>query len=262
MYLLLKGGDFMVKNTVIILQDNEKTINSMKNVIESVDNLKVVASSTGGEEGLSLISKHNPELVVLGIILKNQDGFEVLEKIKNLNLDCKVLVVSSFTREDIIQSALSLGANYYIAKPYNDETLIKRVKDILQGHSVISKDTVPEIKRTSLDEKISKIFITVGIPPHIKGYNYLREGVKLAVNNPDIINNVTRQLYPKIGELFSTSASKVERAIRHAIEVAWNKGRIESLNSILGIRAYMGNEKPTNSEFIALIADKMLLEGA
>ena len=116
------------------------------------------------------------------------------------------------------------------------------------------------VRRNSLDEKISNIFINVGIPPHIKGYAYLREGVKMAVDNPGIINNITKKLYPMIGERYSTSASKVERAIRHAIEVAWNRGRIESINNILGVRAYVGAEKPTNGEFIALVADKMLLE--
>ncbi len=251
----------MVKNSVIILQDNEKTIDTMKSIIEKVESLEVVGTSIDGEEGLGLIKQYEPSLLILGIILKNKDGFEVLEKVKSLKIKTKIIVVSSFTREDIIQSALSLGAHYYIAKPYNEETLVKRIKNLLNA-SGESDSVRPEIKKTSLDEKISKIFITVGIPPHIKGYYYLREGVKMAVNNPNIINNVTKELYPKIGELFSTSASKVERAIRHAIEVAWNKGRIESLNSILGIRAYMGNEKPTNSEFIALIADKMLLEGA
>ncbi len=262
MRLTNKGGEFMVKNSVVILQDSEQTIASMKSVIESIGDLKVVGQSIDGEEGLKLVEKFNPEILILGVILKNQDGFEVLEKIKLLGIDTKVIVVSAFTREDIIQSAISLGAYYYIAKPYNNETLIKRVKEMLLGSKIQQAPSKVEIKRSSLDEKISKIFITVGIPPHIKGYNYLREAVKMAVNNPDVINNVTKQLYPRIGDLFSTSASKVERAIRHAIEVAWNKGRIESLNSILGIRAYMGNEKPTNSEFIALIADKMLLEGA
>ena len=251
----------MVKNSVIILQDNDKTIESMKKAVESIEGLELVGTSLDGEEGLRLIKQFEPTLLILGIILKNQDGFEVLEKIKSFKLKTKIIVVSSFTREDIIQTALSSGAHYYIAKPYNEETLVKRIKNLLNAGS--ESDSVRrEIKKTSLDEKISKIFITVGIPPHIKGYYYLREGVKMAVFNPNIINNVTKELYPKIGELFSTSASKVERAIRHAIEVAWNKGRIESLNSILGIRAYMGNEKPTNSEFIALIADKMLLEGA
>ena len=114
--------------------------------------------------------------------------------------------------------------------------------------------------KNELDEKISKIFINVGIPPHIKGYCFLREGVKMAVEDPRIINNITKKLYPMIGEKYSTTASKVERAIRHAIEVAWNRGRIESINGILGVRAYVGQEKPTNGEFIALVADKMLLE--
>ena len=113
-----------------------------------------------------------------------------------------------------------------------------------------------------LDEKISNIFITVGIPPHIKGYGYLREGVKIAIQTPTIINHITKKLYPMIGAKYDTSASKVERAIRHAIEVAWNRGRIETINSLFGVRAYVGNEKPTNGEFIALVADKMLLEGA
>ena len=134
--------------------------------------------------------------------------------------------------------------------------------ELTDTESAVIKDASFEKKRNTLDEKISKIFISVGIPPHIKGYYYLREGVKMAVDNPDVINNITKQLYPMIGEKYQTTASKVERAIRHAIEVAWNRGRIETINTLLGIRAYVGNEKPTNGEFIALIADKMLLEGA
>ena len=113
----------------------------------------------------------------------------------------------------------------------------------------------------SLDEKISNIFISIGIPPHIKGYNYLREGIKYAVEEPNIINNVTKELYPKIANHFDTTPSKVERAIRHAIEVAWNRGRIDAINAIFGVRVYIGTEKPTNSEFIALVADKLILEG-
>ena len=115
-------------------------------------------------------------------------------------------------------------------------------------------------RAASLDEKISNIFISIGIPPHIKGYQYLREGIKMAVENPAIINSVTKELYPSIGEKFNTTASKVERAIRHAIEVAWNRGRIDAINAIFGARVYIGSERPTNSEFIALVADKLILE--
>ncbi len=111
-----------------------------------------------------------------------------------------------------------------------------------------------------MDEKISNIFISIGIPPHIKGYVYLREGIKMTIENPAIINNVTKELYPSIAEKFSTTASKVERAIRHAIEVAWNRGRVDAINAIFGVRVYIGSERPTNSEFIALVADKLILE--
>ena len=139
--------------------------------------------------------------------------------------------------------------------------MIERLRDLDENRAAQKARVYGEgVRRNSLDEKISNIFINVGIPPHIKGYAYLREGVKMAVDNPGIINNITKKLYPMIGERYSTSASKVERAIRHAIEVAWNRGRIESINNILGVRAYVGAEKPTNGEFIALVADKMLLE--
>ena len=116
--------------------------------------------------------------------------------------------------------------------------------------------------KRSLDERLSNIFITVGIPAHIKGYQFLREAVKMAIEEPEIINSITKQLYPSIADRFATSASKVERAIRHAIEVAWNRGKIENINNVFGIKIYDSNEKPTNGEFIALVADKMLMEGA
>ena len=157
-----------------------------------------------------------------------------------------------------------MGAKYFMVKPYNFELLKKRISEIDGGKEVSGseREYIPTVKRQSIDEKISRIFINVGIPPHIKGYYFLREGVKMAVDDPEIINNITKKLYPMIGERYKTTASKVERAIRHAIEVAWNRGRIDSINSILGVRAYVGAEKPTNGEFIALIADKMLLEKA
>jgi len=126
----------------------------------------------------------------------------------------------------------------------------------------ISSTLTMKNKNKVIDEKISNIFITVGIPAHIKGYQFLREAIKMAIREPDIINSITKQLYPNIASKFQTSASKVERAIRHAIEVAWNRGRIENINSIFGVKVYGTNDKPTNGEFIALVADKMLIEGA
>ena len=150
-----------------------------------------------------------------------------------------------------------------MAKPFSEKVLKDRMKELsLDKQELKPAGFMAPLHKISLEEKISKIFINVGIPPHIKGYSFLREGVKMAVEDPDIINNITKKLYPMIGEKYSTTASKVERAIRHAIEVAWNRGRIENINNLLGVRAYVGAEKPTNGEFIALVADKMLLEKA
>ncbi len=252
----------MEMQKVVILQDNSESIDLIKSAISEIDGFSVEGASIDGEEGLNLIKEIKPEFLIIGIILKNADGFAVMEKLRELNLKTKVVVVSSFTSESVISRALSSGAVYYIAKPYKSEILKNRLIELSGVKSGVEVLQGIEKRKNTLDEKISKIFISVGIPPHIKGYSYLREGVKMAVESPDIINNITKKLYPKIGEKFSTTASKVERAIRHAIEVAWNRGRIETINSMLGIRAYVGGEKPTNGEFIALIADKMLLEGA
>ena len=139
------------------------------------------------------------------------------------------------------------------------------MKRITELNNIIKEKAEPIIARNPhnrlLDEKISNIFITVGIPAHIKGYQFLREAIKMAIESPEIINSITKKLYPAIAQKFETSSSKVERAIRHAIEVAWNRGKIENINTLFGVKVYSNNEKPTNGEFIALVADKMLLEG-
>ena len=148
-------------------------------------------------------------------------------------------------------------------KPVPPELVAERAKELVGLSGTEIKTSAPREKKNaaSLDEKISNIFISIGIPPHIKGYAYLREGIKMTVEQPSIINNVTKQLYPSIAEKFSTTASKVERAIRHSIEVAWNRQRVDAINAIFGVRVYIGTDKPTNSEFIALVADKLILEG-
>ena len=138
---------------------------------------------------------------------------------------------------------------------------MERISELMDNSKEEEKEiAMPKRRPMSIEEKISEIFISIGIPPHIKGYNYLREGIKMTIENPYIINSVTKELYPSIAKKFDTTASKVERAIRHAIEVAWNRGRIEAVNAIFGARIYLGAEKPTNSEFIALVADKLILE--
>lgn len=243
----------MAKNKVYILQEKQESVDEIANIL-STENYEIVGQSTDGSVAVEEIKSTNPEILILGLLSSGLDGLAVLESLQN-NTKIKSIVVSSIAREQVVRKAIELGASYYLLKPLKPEVLLSRLKDLIGSENAIKKE------RNNLDEKISKIFISVGIPPHIKGYAYLREGVKMAVRSPEIINNITKRLYPGIGEKYETSASKVERAIRHAIEVAWSRGKIENINSIFGVRAYASGEKPTNGEFIALIADKMILDG-
>ncbi len=248
-----------MRRRIFLLQESAEANEEYRKLFSESGEFEVVGQACDGITGLELIEEKKPSFVVMGLALSGYEGLGLIEKIISLGLGIKIIVVSAMSREEIIQSALDKGASYYIVKPLNFNLLKERLKE-LDREVLPSGEIFGKGKEDNLDEKISKIFINVGIPPHIKGYSYLREGVKMAVDNPDVINNITKKLYPSIGEKYNTTASKVERAIRHAIEVAWNRGRIDSLNNILGVRAYVGAEKPTNGEFIALVADKMLLD--
>ena len=250
----------MQKNTIFLLQDTKESIEQLTKHFSDDQTFVVIGGDTDGISAISAIADKKPKIVILDIILSGYDGLSVISRIKEMDVGTKIVVLTAFCSDSIVAKASSAGADYFVAKPYNFDVLKERLLDLIESKTDQIKDVSGVIRNVSLEEKISKIFINVGIPPHIKGYTFLREGVKMAVNDPDIINNITKKLYPMIGEKFNTTSSKVERAIRHAIEVAWNRGRIETINSILGVRAYVGAEKPTNGEFIALVADKMLLE--
>ncbi len=255
-----------MKKTVFILQDTKEAIDELAMNFKQDGEYEVIGSSTDGISALSPLADKKPDFLITGVVLLGYDGLRVMEKLKELNIKTKIIVLSAFTREDVVSKAVTLGASYFMAKPYKFSILKERMKEIEEEKNDALKSAIgvrnsfSGVREETLEEKISKIFINVGIPPHIKGYSFLREGVRLAVEDPEIINNITKKLYPMIGEKYLTTASKVERAIRHAIEVAWNRGRIDNINNILGVRAYIGSEKPTNGEFIALVADKMLLE--
>lgn len=247
----------------LIVDDNEF---QRKNLVEflQAENISNIIHCADGAEALALCEKENPDFVICDLVLSTLDGFELLEKIKDsevVNPKPKIIVTSSLKNEGFAQKSLDCGATYYMTKPISNEVLLKRVRD-LNTETTKVEPIVRNAKTRLIDERISNIFITVGIPAHIKGYQFLREAIKMAIDNPEIINSITKQLYPSIASHFETSASKVERAIRHAIEVAWNRGKIENINNLFGIKVYNSNEKPTNGEFIALVADKMLIEGA
>lgn len=247
----------MQKFTIVLADEDKNVLNTLKDKFSS-SNFDVVATTSSGTELIELIKTKKPDVTIMDIVLENCDGFKVLESVNKV--DTKIVVQSSLSIDGFINKAISMGASYYCIKPFDAQTLLERTNDILlnnsQTNAVVSKPN------NHIEEKITNIFITVGIPAHIKGYQFLREAIKLAIANPEIINSITKKLYPTIALKYDTSASKVERAIRHAIEVAWNRGKIENINNLFGIKVYSSNEKPTNGEFIALVADKMLIEGA
>lgn len=248
----------MPKIKMVIADEDKNLLSTLKDEFNNED-YEVVATTSSGEQLINLIKTLKPDIAIMDIVLENCDGFKVLESVADQ--PTKMVIQSSLSIDGFINKAISLGAKYYCIKPFDVNTLKERVCDILKNGTVSNKGVAPK-QNNHIEEKITNIFITVGIPAHIKGYQFLREAIKLAIANPEIINSITKKLYPTIAEKYDTSASKVERAIRHAIEVAWNRGKIENINNLFGIKVYSSNEKPTNGEFIALVADKMLIEGA
>ena len=253
----------MKSANIVILESSQEFLDELKNYLDEKEGFNVCAVTGSGNAGVEYIERYKPDVVITNLVLAGRDGFAVLDYIRDKCPECCAIVVSNFPDEKIVNSAIAHGAKYYFVKPVNPQSVADRIEDILSEDTaeyMVAADVRAKRRAASIDEKISNIFISIGIPPNIKGYVYLREGIKMAIEDPSIINNVTKELYPNIGKKFDTTASKVERAIRHAIEVAWNRGRVEAINAIFGVRVYIGSERPTNSEFIALVADKLILE--
>ncbi len=249
----------MVKRKVFLLQDTKEQNDKLKEEFMGDERFEITGDFTDASSALKFLGEKGADLLILELVLSGYDGLSVISEIRRLNLGVKIIVLSALKRDEIVKMAVDSGADYFMAKPCNYQILKERVVELFEEKSEKTNAPQPTLSKV-LDERLGTIFINVGIPPHIKGYTYLREGVKLAVDRPEIVNNITKQLYPMIAKTFTTTASKVERAIRHAIEVAWNRGRIDNINNILGVKAFVGKEKPTNGEFIALIADKIMLE--
>ncbi len=239
--------------TAIYFADNTEDKNLVDYFMKK-DNFDVVGTSVDGNVVVEDVLRLQPDVLVLEVMLSNLDGFAVLEKIKETSEKMpKILFVSNLSHSGFVTKAMQAGASYFMLKPVSPENLEKRIIDMASSAEA-------KVDAHQLEERISNIFISIGIPAHIKGYHFLREAVKLAVQEPNIIGSITKKLYPTIAERFETSSSKVERGMRHAIEVAWNRGKIENINTIFGLKIYNRNEKPTNGELIALIADKMIMD--
>ena len=248
---------------VLITDDNDEIRAALREHLEAQDDITVVGECRNGVEALQFLQENSVDVMLLDIIMPQMDGYGVLEQLQRVSPGSRpqVIVVTALGRDDFIARAIRLGVQYYMVKPVELRVLCERIRDAArQGNQQFEDVALPVASVRTLDDKLSNIFLNLGIPAHIKGYQFLREAIKLVIEDPDRINRITKELYPAIARRFNTSSSKVERAIRHAIEVAWSRGRIDTLNRAFGCRVALPDEKPTNGEFIALVADKLSME--
>ena len=259
---------------IAIADDNQKILDLLDRVIGMEKDMNLVGKAKNGEEMCQIIKDKQPDVVLLDLIMPKMDGLTVMEK---ANQDTAItkkpafIVITAVGQEGITEDAFSLGAYYYIMKPFDNNTLLNRIKYVktnMGRHPAVnnkssqapkSNSRIEDVK-VSLEADVTDMLHDIGIPAHIKGYQYLRAAIMMAVEDMDMLNCITKVLYPTIAKNFQTTSSRVERAIRHAIEVAWSRGQIDILDSLFGYTVSNGKGKPTNSEFIALIADKIRLE--
>lgn len=263
----------MQKIEVLLADDNREFTNLLGEYISDQPDMMVTGIAYNGEEVLNMIGESGkvPDVLILDIIMPHLDGLGVLERLRDMNLSPqpKVIMLTAFGQENITQRAVQLGASYYILKPFDMEVLASRIRQLVGVQGSMSSGTqfttsksnvVPMGKGKNLDANITSIIHEIGVPAHIKGYQYLREAITMVYNNIEILGAITKTLYPAIAEKFKTTPSRVERAIRHAIEVAWTRGNIDSISHLFGYTINISKSKPTNSEFIAMVADKLRIE--
>lgn len=243
------------RRTVLLAEANEEFRGMLREAIEKTEEFTVVGSTGDGMEALQLIGQYRPELLVMDVVLPGLDGLGVLRQLKSQEKDQpKVIVLSAFCADQVVSEAVTLGASYFLPKPCETDALLDRM------HSIFGQPAAPEEHASSLKNQVTAVIHEIGVPAHIKGYQYLREAIMIAVDDMEVINAVTKVLYPAVAKRFGTTPSRVERAIRHAIEVAWDRGDLETLQKYFGYTVSNAKGKPTNSEFIAMIADRLVLE--
>ena len=252
-----------------IADDNERILDLLGEIVSSDKELNLVGKTNNGEDMYRLIREKEPDVVLLDLIMPKMDGLSVIDMVNNdkeLKKQPDFIVVTAVGQERITEDAFKKGASYYIMKPFHNDVVVNRIKSANQmvrhemrylGHSACQAAPVPEM---NLETRVTDMIHEIGIPAHIKGYHYLRDAIMMAVEDMDVLNAITKVLYPTVAKMHQTTSSRVERAIRHAIEVAWSRGKLDTLDELFGYTVSNGKGKPTNSEFIALIADTIRLE--
>ena len=265
----------MKKIRIGIVDDNKDFCEVVSENLSAQENMEVMFTANDGLEAIEEIrSGQCPDILILDLIMPHMDGFGVLESLNNIQLTSypRVIMTSAIGQDSIVQKAMSMGAQYYLLKPVNMNLLIKRINqlDIAAAEVFLPAQEQTNLKRSlvlrdsllnnDLEIDITNLIHEVGVPAHIKGYQYLRDAIIMSVEDMEMLNSITKILYPTIAKKHQTTPSRVERAIRHAIEVAWSRGKMDTIDELFGYTISTGKGKPTNSEFIALIADKICLE--
>jgi len=255
----------MSNNTrVLVVDDNEELRACIIDYLQKQPGIIIAGEAGNGMDALKILSDNSIDVMLLDMIMPGMDGFGLLQHLQHHMPQEKrprIIAATALGRDDFIRRAVDLGVSYYMIKPVDLPVLADRIRDLSKPLAPTAVNIRPIGDASiSLDDRLSNLFLTMGIPAHIKGYQFLREAIKLVIETPTMISGITKELYPAIARRFGTSPSKVERAIRHAIEVAWSRGRIDTLNQAFGCNVAQADAKPTNGEFIALIADKLALE--
>lgn len=244
---------------VLMIDDNENLIAAVKEYFSKRPNIDVVLEAHNGIEGYNIIKNRvdDYDIIVLDLIMPEKDGLYILECMKQDNINKKIIVATSYNTMEVIREVSDYGVNYYILKPFDLSDLEKRILDITNREY---SNKVIDMENSNIQSSISKILHELGIPSHIKGYQYIREGINILYDRPETVGGITKELYPELASKFDTTVSRVERAIRHAIEVSWNRGSWDLMEEIFGHSVDVDKAKPTNSEFIVTIADKLRLD--
>ncbi len=260
-------GEMGKRVKIIIADDNRNFCSMLQNYLQSQEDLSVVGVANNGLEAWELIQTQEADLLILDLVMPNLDGLGVLERINSRTslTRPKIIMQTAFGQESLTHQAMTLGVDYFILKPFDMDILSKRIRSLTQDLQTaapeqFSSSTYPIVTTVgseyNLVSEVTSMMHQIGIPAHVKGYQYIREAILMVVNDVSLIGAVTKELYPGIAKKFDTASSRVERGIRHAIELAWERGQKDTLKRIFGYSMNIERQKPTNSEFIALLADK------